>query len=91
MVKDLENEIEKGRAIKDTIESDGWKLIEARIKEEIEDERRAILEIEGKDIYSTAIEFVEHQKMMQGLERVFDIIKEFLVAKENAEQQLRKQ
>jgi|GEM_PF-5923285 len=89
MAKDLEAQIEEGRAIQDLLQTNGWQILEAKIKKEIEDERRAILEIEEKDIYSTAVKFIEHQKMMQGLERVLEIIKEFLIAKENAENQLR--
>ena len=88
-MKDLEAQIEEGRAVKDMIETDGWKIVEQKIKEEIEDERRALLEIRGKDIYSTAVEFIEHQKMMQGLERVFEIIRELLTTKENAESRLK--
>lgn len=90
MAKDLEAQIEEGLAIQDLIRSDGWKILEAKIKEEIEDERRAILEIRGKDIYSTAVEFIEHQKMMQGLERILEIVQEFLTAKENVENQFKK-
>ena len=88
-MKDLEAQIEEGRAVKDMIETDGWKIVEQKIKEEIEDERRALLEVGGKDIYSTAVEFIEHQKMMQGLERVLEIIRELLTTKENAESRLK--
>jgi hypothetical protein len=89
MAKDLESEIEKGRAVKDTIEMEGWKLIEAKIKEEIEDERRALMEIEPKTFPDLAMEFIGRQKTMKGLERVLEIINEFLAAKENAENKLR--
>jgi len=89
MAKDLEAEIEKGRAVKDTIESDGWKLIEAKIKEEIEDERVALKDVEIKDAFTMLVDFVDHQKTMKGLERVLEIIQEFLKAKENAENQLK--
>lgn len=87
-MKDLEAQIEEGRAVKDTIETDGWKIIEAKIKEEIEDERIALSEIEPKSFPDLAMEFIGHQKMMKGLERIFEIIKEFLTAKENAENRL---
>lgn len=89
MAKDLEAEIEKGRAVKDMIESDGWKYIEAKIKEEIEDERIALQDLEPKSFPDLAMEFIGHQKMMKGLERVFEIIKDFLTAKENAENRLK--
>lgn len=89
MAKDLEGDIEKGRAVKDTIESDGWKLIKEKIKQEIEEERLALKEVETKDAFTMLVEFVDHQKTMKGLERVLEIIQEFLIAKENAESQLK--
>lgn len=89
MAKDLEAEVEKGRAVKDTIESDGWGFIETKIKEEIEDERIALRDVEVKDAFTMLAEFMDHQKKMVGLERVFEIIKEFLISKENAENKLK--
>ena len=89
MVKDLEVQIEEGKAIQDLIRQDGWRLLQAKIKEEIEDERRALMEINPKSFPDLAMEFIEHQKMMKGLERVLEIVEEFLTAKENAENQLR--
>lgn len=85
MAKDLEGDIEKGRAVKDTIETDGWKYIVAKIKEEIEDERIALKDVEKKDAYTMLVDFIDHQKTMKGLERVSEIIEEFLIAKESAE------
>ena len=89
MAKDLEVQIEEGKAIQDLIRQDGWRLLQAKIKEEIENERRALMEINPKSFPDLAMEFIEHQKMMKGLERVLEIVEEFLTAKENAENQLR--
>ena len=89
MAKDLEVQIEEGKAIQDLIRQDGWRLLQAKIKEELEDERRALMEINPKSFPDLAMEFIEHQKMMKGLERVLEIVEEFLTAKENAENQLR--
>ena len=91
MAKDLEVQIEEGKAIQDLIRQDGWRLLQAKIKEEIEDERRALMEINPKSFPDLAMEFIEHQKMVLGLERVFEIIQELLSAKENAENKLRKE
>ena len=91
MAKDLEIQIEEGKAIQDLIRQDGWRLLQAKIKEEIEDERRALMEINPKSFPDLAMEFIEHQKMILGLERVFEIIQELLSAKENAENKLRKE
>ena len=89
MAKDLEVQIEEGKAIQDLIRQDGWRLLQVKIKEEIEDERRALMEINPKSFPELAMEFIEHQKMMRGLERVLEIVEEFLTAKENAENRLR--
>ena len=89
MAKNLEVQIEEGKAIQDLIRQDGWRLLQAKIKEEIEDERRALMEINPKSFPELAMEFIEHQKMMRGLERVLEIVEEFLTAKENAENRLR--
>ena len=89
MAKDLEVQIEEGKAIQDLIRQDGWRLLQAKIKEEIEDERRALMEINPKSFPELAMEFIGHQKTMRGLERIFEIVEEFLIAKENAENRLR--
>lgn len=88
-MEELEKQIEQGLVIQELIRSDGWKLLEEKIKQEIEDERLAIVEIEEKDVYSTAVKFIQHQQMMKGLERIFEIIQEFLTNKENAELRLK--
>ena len=89
MAKDLEVQIEEGKAIQDLIRQDGWRLLQAKIKKEIENERRALMEINPKSFPDLAMEFIGHQKMVLGLERVFEIIQELLSAKENAENRLR--
>jgi len=89
MAKNLEVQIEEGKAIQDLIRQDGWRLLQAKIKEEIEDERRALMEINPKSFPDLAMEFIGHQKMMKGLERILEIVEEFLIAKENAENRLR--
>ena len=89
MAKDLEVQIEEGKAIQDLIRQDGWRLLQEKIKEEIEDERRALMEINPKSFPELAMEFIGHQKMMKGLERILEIVEEFLIAKENAENRLR--
>ena len=89
MAKNLEVQIEEGKAIQDLIRQDGWRLLQEKIKEEIEDERRALMEINPKSFPELAMEFIGHQKMMKGLERILEIVEEFLIAKENAENRLR--
>ena len=89
MAKNLEVQIEEGKAIQDLIRQDGWRLLQAKIKEESEDERRALMEINPKSFPDLAMEFIGHQKMMKGLERILEIVEEFLIAKENAENRLR--
>lgn len=86
----LETQLENGRKIAEFIQSDGWKLIEAKIKQEIKDERMALKEVEKKDAFTMLVEFIDHQKTMKGLERIFEIIKEYLTDKEDAENKLRK-
>jgi len=89
MAKDPEAQIEEGQAILDTIRTDGWRILEAKIKEEIEDERRELVEVEAKDVYSAAVKFISHQQKMKGLERILEIVGEFLTAKKDAENWLR--
>jgi len=47
------------------------------------------MEINPKSFPDLAMEFIEHQKTMRGLERIFEIVQEFLITKENAENRLR--
>ena len=89
MAKDLEVQIEEGKAIQDLIRQDGWRLLQAKIKEEIENERRALMEINPKSFPDLAMEFIGHQKMMKGLERILEIVEEFLIHKAFEEEEMK--
>ncbi len=88
-MRDLERDQEIGQAVQDTIQTDGWQHIKAKIEEEISDEREALQEVGNKDAFTMLTEFIDHQKTMKGLQRIFEIIKEFKFSKENAESKLR--
>ena len=90
MARNLEQDLEIGRAIKEMMDSRGWQILEKRIKQEIEDERIAFKGVDTKAAFDRLVEYVDHQKVMEGLERIFGFIKDYLRNKEDAENKLRK-
>lgn len=90
MPRNLEQDLELGRAIKEMTDSKGWQILEQRIKQEIEDERLAFKGVNNKIAFDRLVEYVEHQKIMEGLEMVFEFVKDFLRDKKEAEDKLRK-
>jgi hypothetical protein len=89
---DLEKDIEIGRGINEMKSTAGWQTLEKKIREEIKAETDQIrsFEIEKKGLQEIAAEYLQHREKMNGLERIFEIIQEFLTAKEEAEDKLRK-
>lgn len=70
--------IEQGQAITELKRSEGWSILEDRIKAEIDssvaDMRR--LEIEGKPLEVIGSEYVSHIKLIDGLSKIFEILEE---------------
>lgn len=91
MVKDLEKEVEKGRAIKDMIDTEGWRVFELKIKQEIKDEYELLrnFPIEKQGLSEIAAEYLEHRANLNAYERVLGFIQEFLISKEDAQNKLR--
>ena len=89
MAKDYEKILEDGRSVQDMVQTDGWRILEKRIKREIEDERIALKEVKKQPAFDMLTDFMEHQKKMEGLEMVFDMVEEFLRDKTDAENNLR--
>ncbi len=77
------DEIEKRKAIQDLLRSEGWQILEQRIKREIKDEYDLIRDfsIEKKGLQEIAAEYLEHREKLNALESIFDFIEEFLEAK----------
>lgn len=92
MAKDLEKDIEDGRAINEMLATLGWQILEKKIRQETKDEVDQIrsFEIEGKGLQEIAAEYLEHRGNLNAYERIFEFIQEFLTAKEDAENKLRK-
>ena len=90
MARNLEQDLEIGRAVKEMTETRGWQILAERIKQEIEDERIAFKGVDNKAAFDRLVEYMEHQKVMEGLERVFGFVKDYLRDKEDAENKLRK-
>ena len=91
MAKDLEQQLKEGRAIQDLTRSEGWQILDQRIKREIKDEYDLLrnFPIEQKGLQEIAAEYIKHRERLNAFEDVFDFIKEFLTAKENAENKSR--
>lgn len=85
MAKTREQKQDNGLKIQDLLRTEGWQLLEQQIKQEIEEERVALQDLEPKSFPDLAMEFIGHQKMVRGLERIFEIIKEFLKDKDDAD------
>ena len=90
-MKDYEKILEEGRLIQDMVQTEGWRIFEKRIKQEIEDERVAIEEVEKQPAFDMLVDFVSHQERMRGLGKILEIIEEYLVDKKDAENNLRQE
>lgn len=88
-MKDIEKEIEKGQAVEDVLKMDGWNLVKEKIEQEIKNEQMELRNVEKGEAFGMLVDFLECQKRMEGLERIFDIIEEFLISKKDAEDRLR--
>lgn len=77
-----EQKSEEGLAVQDMIKMKGWKILEARIKREIQDEYELIrsFPIEKKPLQEIAAEYLEHRANLNAYERVLGFIEEFLKA-----------
>ncbi len=75
--------------MQDTI---GWQILESKINEEIKDENNEIrkFDVEGRGLQDIGAEYLRHREKINGLERIFEIIQEFITAKEEAEAKLKK-
>lgn len=73
---------EEGLAIQDMIKMKGWKIYEARIKREIQDEYELIrgFPIEKRSLQEIAAEYLEHRSNLNAYERILGFIQEFLKA-----------
>jgi hypothetical protein len=84
-----EQAIQNGRDVQDMQKTPGWELIKARIKEEVQmhldDVRR--IELGSRSLESIGSDYVSNIQMINGLERVFEIIHEIEEEKEVAEAQ----
>ena len=82
-----ENDVERGRAIKDMTATDGWIILQTEINIEIEDEISALreIEIEKRGLNEIASEYLMHRERLSGLKRTFEIIEEILAKKEAVE------
>ena len=91
MAKDLEQQLKEGRAIQDLVRSEGWRILEQRIKRELKDEYDLIRDfpIEEKGLQEIAAEYIKHRERLNTFEDVFNFIQEFLIDKKNAENKLR--
>lgn len=88
-MRDLEKDIKIGQAVQDTTQTDGWEYIKAKIEQEISDEIESLQEVQEQDAMTMLGEFIDHQKTIKGLGRIFEIIKELKLSKESAENKFR--
>ncbi len=92
MAKDFEKDLEDGKKIQDMVRSGGWQILEQRIRQAIKDENGLIrnFPIEERALQEIAAEYLDHRANLNAYEKVFEFIKDFLTAKKEAEDKLRK-
>jgi hypothetical protein len=77
-----EKRTEEGLAVQDMIKMKGWKIYEARVKRELQDEYDLIrtFPIEKRSLQEIAAEYLEHRANLNAYERALGFIQEFLKA-----------
>jgi len=73
-----EQAIAKARAVQDLVKMEGWTIIASEIRREIAAavEQMRQIEIEGRPLQDIGAEFVEQQKLINGLNRTLEIVNE---------------
>lgn len=73
-----EQAIAKARAIQDLVKMEGWTILESEIRREIEVavETLRSIEIQGRPLADIGADFVEQQKLIDGLNRTLEIVEE---------------
>lgn len=91
MAKDFEKDLEEGNKIQDLVRSEGWQILEQKIRQAIKDENGMIrnFPIEERALQEIAAEYLDHRANLNAYEKVFDFIQDFLTAKKEAENKLR--
>jgi len=75
---DRQQVITQGRAVQDLVKMEGWAYLKLRIDKEIAStvEELRDIRLEGKTLELIGAEFVEKQKLIDGLSRTQEIINE---------------
>lgn len=78
MASDRERATDEGLAIQELKRSEGWPIIESKIKEEtqsaVEDLRR--ISLDGRSLGEVGSEYIALIQKINGLERVLEIVRE---------------
>lgn len=86
---DNEQAIQDGLDILEMQRGRGWEVLKGKIEEEsratLDDLRR--IDLEGRPLHDIGSDYVSRIQRINGLERIFEIVKEIEEAKENAENQ----
>lgn len=82
-----EQALEKARAIQDLVKMEGWTILQSEIRREIEQavETMRQIEIQGRPLQEIGAEFVEQQKLIDGLTRTLELVAELQEPIEQAE------
>jgi len=82
-----EQAIGNARAIQDLVKMEGWTILQSEIRREIAQAVEAMrqIEIEGRPLHDIGAEFVEQQKLIDGLNRTLELVEELLEPLEQAE------
>jgi hypothetical protein len=73
-----EQATQKARAIQDLVKMEGWTILESEIRREIAQavETMRQIDIEGRPLQDIGAEFVEQQKLIDGLNRTLELVTE---------------
>jgi len=90
-MRDYEEQLSQGRMIKEMVATEGWQILEKKIRQEIKDENEEIrkFSIEKRMLQEIAAEYLEHRSNLNAYEKVLGFVQEFLTAKTIAEDKLR--